>query len=207
MLFRIINKIFRAFGYKVVKENQEAITPPDHIIVGKNSTIDGVQVIARNADPARILLDIGENSVISGSFIFETSSGKIKIGDRTFIGGGSFICIDEIEIGDDVMISWGCTIVDNNAHSIVSADRADDVLDWKRGLDEGKAGAYKKWEQVQRSKVSIKNKAWIGFNTIVLKGVCIGEGAVVAAGSVVTKSIPDYAVAGGNPATILKYTK
>jgi len=47
----------------------------------------------------------------------------------------------------------------------------------------------------------------IAFNAIILKGVTIGEGAVVGAGSVVTKDVPDYAVVGGNPAKILKYTK
>ena len=47
----------------------------------------------------------------------------------------------------------------------------------------------------------------IAFNAIILKGVTIGEGAVVGAGSVVTKDVPDYAVVGGNPAKILEYAK
>ena len=55
--------------------------------------------------------------------------------------------------------------------------------------------------------ITIKDKAWIGFDCIVLKGVTIGEGAVVAAGSVVTKDVPDYAVVAGNPAVIVKYAK
>ncbi|MCB0501084.1 MAG: hypothetical protein KDD32_00210 [Bacteroidetes bacterium] len=50
----------------------------------------------------------------------------------------------------------------------------------------------------------IKDKAWIGFNVIILKGVTIGEGAVVGAGSVVTKDVPDYTIVVGNPAKLIK---
>ena len=117
------------------------------------------------------------------------------------------ICIDKIEIGDDVMFAWGCTIMDNNAHSLVWEQRQNDVLDWKRGLDEDKTGFYKNWNGVKSAPIIIKNKAWIGFNCIILKGVTIGEGAVLGAGSVVTESVPDYAVVAGNPAKIIKYTR
>ncbi|MGC8751800.1 DapH/DapD/GlmU-related protein, partial [Hydrotalea sp.] len=67
-------------------------------------------------------------------------------------------------------------------------------------------GAYKNWEKVKSSPIKIADKAWIGFNVIILKGVTIGEGAIVGAGSVVTKDVPPYAVVAGNPAKIIKYT-
>lgn len=53
--------------------------------------------------------------------------------------------------------------------------------------------------------ININNDVWIGVNTIILDGITIGNGAVVAAGSVVTKDIPPYAIVGGNPAKIIKY--
>ena len=56
-----------------------------------------------------------------------------------------------------------------------------------------------------KGNVIIKNDVWIGMNSIILSGVTIGNGAVIAAGSVVTKDIPDYAVAAGNPARVIKY--
>ena len=54
------------------------------------------------------------------------------------------------------------------------------------------------------SPVNIGNHCWIGCNSIVLKGVSIGDGAVVAAGSVVTKDVPPGALIGGNPAKIIR---
>ncbi|MHA1374133.1 MAG: acyltransferase [Promethearchaeota archaeon] len=55
------------------------------------------------------------------------------------------------------------------------------------------------------SPVRIKKGAWLGLHSIVLGGVTIGEGAVIAAGAVVTKDVPDFALAGGVPAKVLKY--
>ena len=52
--------------------------------------------------------------------------------------------------------------------------------------------------------VLIKEYAWIGAGATILPGVCIGRHAIVGAGSVVTKDVPDYAVAAGNPAKIIK---
>jgi acetyltransferase-like isoleucine patch superfamily enzyme len=52
--------------------------------------------------------------------------------------------------------------------------------------------------------VRIGDKSWIGLNVIILKGVEIGEGAVVAAGSVVTKNIPPWTIAAGNPARVIR---
>ncbi|MGM9578000.1 MAG: DapH/DapD/GlmU-related protein [Evtepia sp.] len=62
------------------------------------------------------------------------------------------------------------------------------------------------YSQVKSAPIVIRDKAWIGFNAILMKGITIGEGAIVGAGSVVTQDVPDYAVVGGNPARIIKYT-
>ena len=102
------------------------------------------------------------------------------------------------------MISWGCTIIDTDAHSLNWNHRIKDVLDWKKGLTDGKVGAYKDWSNVTSSNIKIEDKVWIGFNSIILKGVTIGQGAVIAAGSVVTKDVPAFTLVGGNPAKIIK---
>ncbi len=177
------------------------------IQIGQECRTEGLKLQLRIPQEGKNFAKIGNQSVINANFVFEKQSGEISVGSRSFIGGCTFICIDRIEIGDDVMFAWGSTIMDNNAHSLVWEERQNDVLDWKRGLDEGKTGFYKNWNGVRHAPIIIKNKAWIGFNCIILKGVTIGEGAVVGAGSVVTESVPDYAVVAGNPAKIVKYTK
>lgn len=60
-------------------------------------------------------------------------------------------------------------------------------------------------EAISKGNIIIDDDVWIGFRAIVLSGVHIHQGAVVAAGSVVTKDVPPYAIVGGNPARIIKY--
>jgi acetyltransferase-like isoleucine patch superfamily enzyme len=84
-----------------------------------------------------------------------------------------------LSIEDDVMISWGCSIMDRDFHAIAG--------------------------DVERLAPTIIGKhAWIGCQSIILKGVRIGQGAVIGAGSVVTRDVPDFAIAAGNPARIVK---
>lgn len=60
-------------------------------------------------------------------------------------------------------------------------------------------------EAISKGDIIVKDDVWIGLNSIILSGVTIGQGAIVAAGSVVTKDVPDYAIVGGNPAKVIKY--
>ena len=106
------------------------------------------------------------------------------------------VSAERIEVGDDVMIAWGTTIVDHNSHSSSFSKRSEDVINWMQGK--------KDWSHVKTSPVKICDKVWIGFNTIILKGVTIGEGAVVGAGSVVTKNVPPWTIVAGNPARIIR---
>ena len=149
-------------------------------------------------------VSIGEGSVVNGTLVIENKEGRIEIGQNSFIASSTLISINKITVGNQVMISWGCTVMDNDAHSLNWNDRQDDVMLWKKGLDENKIGHYKNWNNVDSEPIMIGNNAWIGFNVIILKGVKVGEGAVVAAGSVVTKDVAPYTLVGGNPARFIK---
>lgn len=197
---KIINKILNP-------NNIKRLIKRGIVETGVGSITNELQLIFRKMDSnRRTYLYIGNNTFLSGTIVFETTSGKIKIGNNSFIGGSTLICVNEIFIGNDVMTSWGVTIVDNNAHSLFSAERSNDVKDAIKAMQKGKIGVYKDWSVVKSAPVVIKDKAWIGFNSVILKGVTIGEGAIIGAGSVVTKDVPDYAVVAGNPAKIIKYT-
>lgn len=140
-------------------------------------------------------LTIGNNSIVEGVIVFEHEA-TVYIGDRTFIGGSSICAAKSIFIGDDVLISFGCTIVDHDSHALDFEFRKHDVVEWYHGR--------KDWTHVTRSAVRIMDKSWIGMHTIILKGVTIGEGAVVGAGSVVTRDVEPYTLVAGNPARVIR---
>jgi len=137
-------------------------------------------------------IEVGEGSIVEGNLVCEREGACIVIGCNTFIGGTLLASASRIEVGNDVLIAWGGNIVDHNSHAIGWAQRKQDVKNWYCGK--------KDWAHVLVSPVRICDKAWVGLNVIIMKGVEIGEGAVVAAGSVVTKSVPPWTVVAGNPA-------
>lgn len=144
-------------------------------------------------------VEIGASSSISCSIVFDRIDASIRIGSRTFIGDSSLVAASGIDVGDDVLISWGCTIVDHNSHSTRFSERREDVMAWMSDK--------KDWTHVKIQPVIIGNKAWVGFGANILKGVHIGEGAIIGAGSVVTKNVPAWTVVGGNPARVIRVLK
>jgi acetyltransferase-like isoleucine patch superfamily enzyme len=112
------------------------------------------------------------------------------------VGNGLIAIADRVEIGNDVMIAWGVTIVDHNSHSVRYSERKGDTEKWLLGT--------KDWASVKIAPVRIEDKAWIGFEAAILKGVTIGEGAIVAARAVVTKSVSAWTLVAGNPAKVVR---
>jgi acetyltransferase-like isoleucine patch superfamily enzyme len=141
-------------------------------------------------------LSIGEDSVIHANIYFEDQGGEIRIGSRTYIGRSDLVCYRNLVIGDDVIMSWGITVTDHDSHSLDWEHRRGDLLEWSKGK--------KNWEHIAHAPVFISDKAWIGFNVSILKGVTVGEGAVIGACSVVTRDVPPYTVVAGNPARSIR---
>jgi len=105
---------------------------------------------------------------------------KIRIGSRTYIGDRTEIHAGQsVTIGDGCDISWDCCIMDRDYHKLGS-------------------------EKEIFAPVTIGNHVWIGCKSTILKGVTVGDGAVIAAGSVVTRDVPPRTLVGGNPARVLK---
>lgn len=112
---------------------------------------------------------------------------KLELGGNVYIAGGCTLhCDGGIEIGANTQIGTGAFIMSSN-HNYFNAEKVpfDNI-----GL---------------LQKVEIGKNCWIGAKSIICPGVKIEEGAVVAMGAVVTKSVPKGAIVGGNPAKILKY--
>lgn len=111
---------------------------------------------------------------------------NILIGDECFIGSGcEFNISQRIEIGNYCQIASGTRFVDHN-HGTAP-------------------GTLIFQQHCTSSKISIGEDVWIGANAVILEGVEIGSGAVVAAGAVVTRPVPSNAIVGGVPARIIRY--
>jgi acetyltransferase-like isoleucine patch superfamily enzyme len=110
------------------------------------------------------------------------SGGAITIGDRTLINYGSIIvAYERVTVGSRCLIGKHVIVMDNNQHDIIDRDL--------RGPSRP---------------VQIGDRAWLGDRSIVLPGVSIGEGAVIGAGAVVTRDVPAWSVAVGNPARLVR---
>ena len=107
--------------------------------------------------------------------------GTLEIGDNTRINGSTISATNSVIIGKNCRIAPHVIIMDGDFHDV--GDR----------LSDGKS-----------SKITIGDDAWLATRSMVLKGVTIGRGAVVASGSVVTKDVPDYTMVGGVPAKFIK---
>lgn len=133
---------------------------------------------------------IGKHAIIRPTNIYGDAIGEgLKIGNNSSIGPYSYIgCSGFIEIGDNVMMSPRVSIYAENH------------------LFEHPELTIKE-QGVKREFVKIEDDCWIAANTIILAGVTVGRGSVIAAGSVVTKDVPPYSIVGGVPAKVIKSRK
>jgi len=107
-------------------------------------------------------------------------AGRIRIGDRCFINSGAVVFGDlELTIDNDVAIANEAYLMDSDSHGL-----------------EGRPPRV--------APIHIGEGSWIGARAIVLPGVTIGRRCVVAAGSVVTRDVPDDTLVGGNPAKVIR---
>lgn len=170
-----------------------------------DGTVDRGITLRLDMPEDRKYLSVGSDCIVAGNFVFESSDGQVKIGDHSYIGGGTFISRSSIEIGDNVTIAWGGTFYDHDSHSLDYMKRRKDVDDELNDIRNGRNFiANKDWTDVNSKPIKICDDAWIGMNVIILKGVTIGEGAVVGAGSIVTKDVPAWTVVAGNPAKVVR---
>ena len=126
-------------------------------------------------------------------------NGRCTIGDFTLLNGALVMAEDDISIGSYCLISWNVGIADSDFHPLDPAQRLIDA--------QAIAPFFKDRPPRPKLKtvpVKISDNVWIGMNATILKGVTIGENSVVAAGAVVTKSVPPNTVVAGNPAVAVK---
>lgn len=126
---------------------------------------------------------IGRKCVIRRGLILQESF-RLRLGDRVFINAGCcFDCSMPITVGDDVQLAYQVTLITGN-HRI--------------GGERQRAGPH------TPRPIVIGSGAWIGARAIILPGVTVGDGAVVAAGAVVTRDVPPNTLVAGIPAAVVR---
>jgi acetyltransferase-like isoleucine patch superfamily enzyme len=143
-----------------------------------------------------VKINSGRNfNIIGGdirtNFIIERGA-SLTIGNNVGLSNSTFVCSKSIHIGDNVLIGGSCKFYDTDFHSLNFEDRMKPYLLGQK--DNG----------IKNNSINIGEGAWIGGHCIILKGVTIGEKAIVGAGSVVTKNVPSHEVWGGNPARFIR---
>ena len=141
---------------------------------------------------------VGRNSHILGELLTFAHGGEINIGEWCYVGEGSRIwSAASISIGNRVLISHSVNVFDSLTHPLDAAARHEQIKQiFKRG--------HPRDISLDENPVKICDDAWIGAGAIVLRGVTVGEGGVVAAGAVVTKDVLPYSIVAGNPAEFVR---
>lgn len=111
-------------------------------------------------------------------------SSQLSLGDRSSVGDFSHLQ-GHITIGNDVMMAPRCALI-ADGHRFSDLTRPMNT----QGTEPGS--------------ITIGNDVWLGYGVIILPGVTVGDGAICAAGAVVTKDVQPYSIVGGNPARVLK---
>ncbi|WP_394775115.1 acyltransferase [Flavobacterium sp.] len=199
MLSRIISLLRKYRSKKNLKKIR------NYLVVGNSHFFEQFSISLTKPLKDKKYVTIGDDTILDCSILFESSEGEVIIGNNVFIGRSSLICRSKIEIEDNVFMAWGIYIYDHNSHSLNYGERQKDISQQLLDYRSGKLFIENKdWNVVDTKPIKICSNAWIGMNCIILKGVTIGEGAVVGAGSVVTKDVPAWSVVGGNPAKVVK---
>ena len=181
---------FRSCKFPVIIKKRVIIRNPQFISVGKKFIAEeGCEINGLSRQGIRIgdRVTIGAYALIRPSSYYGGEPGEgLKIGDNSNIGPFSYVgCSGYIEIGDNVMMSPRVSLY-AETHNY---DRTDIPM---------------KGQGVTRNSIRIENDCWIAANSVILAGVTISEGSIVAAGSVVYKDVPPYSIVAGVPAIVVR---
>jgi acetyltransferase-like isoleucine patch superfamily enzyme len=171
-------------------------TVPANVRIGQDTVIAGDYAFKRfrsRLDPALV---IGTHCTLDGVHFALGELGRMEVGNYCYFTNAVLLCELELRIGSYVVIGWNATIADTDFHPIGPAERIADAIACSP------LGKGRQRPEIARRPVIIEDDVWIGPNATILKGVCIGAGAFVEAGSLVTRDVPAGMRVIGNPAQL-----
>src|SRR6185436_12314144 len=178
-----------------------AATLPANVQVGANSIITADYAFKRFLSRQSDALVIGRNCTMDGVHFAIGREGRVFIGDYCYFTNAVLLCELELRIGHYVVIGWNATLADTDFHPLAPAERIADAIACSP-LNEGRARP-----EIARRAVIIEDDVWIGPNATILKGVRLGAGSWIEAGSLVTRDVPPGSRVLGNPAQIVGEVK
>jgi acetyltransferase-like isoleucine patch superfamily enzyme len=173
---------------------------PPNVVWGDGFYCESAQIFRHMKNKNENALILGKYvSCYAGCSFSLGEKGTCTVGDFTLLNGALIMSEEHIEIGSYCLMSWNVGIADSDFHPIDPAQRMQDAL--------ALAPYYENRPPrpaLRTAPVRIRDNVWIGMGAVILKGVEIGENSVVAAGAIVTKSVPPNVVVAGNPAVVVK---
>ena len=173
---------------------------PANVTFGEGLYMESAQVFRHFRAQQENALQIGRYvSCYAGCSFSLGEHATVKVGDHSLLNGALIMAEDSIEIGEYCLISWNVGIADSDFHPIDPAQRRQDALALSPYFPN-----RPERPKIKTAPVKIGNNVWIGMGAVILKGVTIGDNSVVAAGAIVTRSVPPNSIVAGNPATVVK---
>jgi len=170
---------------------------PGNVSLGRGSCISGPDAFKRFFSKCDVALSLGDRSRADGVKFAIGPQGHVAIGHDCYLNDCILLAEQNITIGNYVMIGWNTTVSDSDFHPIAPAERISDAI----ALSPRAEGRARPKALCQS--VFIGDNVFIGPACTLLKGVTIGDGAYVEAGSVIAHSVPANAHVRGNPAVIV----
>lgn len=167
---------------------------PGNVVAGENTVIDSSFCFKHFFATGPVGLRVGSHVTIWRTSLAADVNAVIEIGDYCYLANASLVCTERISIGSYVMIAGGVTVADSDFHPVSPAGRIADTIALSGRGDRSRR------PEIDVRPVVIEDGVWIGWNATILKGVRIGEGAVVAPGALVNRDVPAGAHVAGNPA-------
>lgn len=153
----------------------------------------GGEIQANNHHQANSIT-VGPGTNIRGQLLTFGHGGRITMGSHCYVGDNAKLWSGvNLRIGNRVMIGHNSSIFDCDTHPLNAAAR-------HRQYVEIITNGHPTDIDLRDEPVTIEDDVWIGCNVVVLKGVRIGQGAIIGAGSIVTRDVPAYVLVAGNPA-------
>jgi acetyltransferase-like isoleucine patch superfamily enzyme len=181
--------LFKKMGKNVVFGRNINIRQPNKMELGENVAIADNCDLYPRGNNGRI--SIGNNVIIGRNTIISTTDGFIEIGDNTLV---SMNCVlgcwkTSLKLGANVIVAGNAWFASGGTHGF---DRVDIPISAQEAPGEG---------------IVVEDDVWLGVRVTVLDGCTIGRGSVIGAGAVVTKDIPEFSIAYGVPAKVVRKRK